>query len=282
MLRFSFIRSCFGCEHSDLLDSYFQWLSVTFSAQTARNRLYYLHRYLHFSDDPFTPGAVVRFLGHVGTSASTRKNALDALRCHGRWRQLMGLPGGEVLQQVPSPRVSRGLPRPAPWRVVRRGVAASTRLVDELMLSLAVMAGLRAGEIARVHTDDVLGGELRVVGKGGHVRHVPLRPELQEQLNLIPRGWVFPSDRNPSGHVLASSITQRLGDLLGPGWSAHSLRHRFATEIYAGCLDIIALRDLLGHVSVDTTMVYTKFSSRSLKDAVATMDLSSLSKANSC
>ena len=61
------------------------------------------------------------------------------------------------------------------------------------MLQLGRFAGLRRGEIARVQTDDVLDDVLRVVGKGGRVRLVPLHPVLAGQLARRAPGWPFPA-----------------------------------------------------------------------------------------
>jgi site-specific recombinase XerD len=56
--------------------------------------------------------------------------------------------------------------------------------------------------------------------------------------------------------------------LLGPGWTAHSLRHRFATRAYAGERDLLTVQQLLGHSSVATTQRYTQIPDDALRRAV--------------
>lgn len=64
-------------------------------------------------------------------------------------------------------------------------------------------------------------------------------------------------------------MAQRINDLLEEGWSAHTLRHRFATHVYSASQDILGLRDLLGHADVSTTMVYTRVAADKLARDVA-------------
>lgn len=133
------------------------------------------------------------------------------------------------------------------------------------MLRLAAEAGLRRGEIARIHTrdilDDVVGWSLRVHGKGGGgavTRIVPLPDTLA--LDLISHtgghGYVFP------GHSDGHLAPQRVGDLLAallPGqWTAHSLRHRAGTRWWRVDHDLLTVQHLLGHASPLTTQVYVQ------------------------
>lgn len=90
---------------------------------------------------------------------------------------------------LPAIRIPLGVPKPTPLSIVRRALAvASDR--DRLMVMLAVLAGLRRAEIAVVHTDDVfedlIGSSLRVTGKGGRTRVVPLDVELAGVLLALP------------------------------------------------------------------------------------------------
>jgi integrase len=90
---------------------------------------------------------------------------------------------------MPSVRVPAGVPRPAPEQVVSAALAAAEHEPRErLMLALAAFAGLRRAEIARVHTRDVTEEGLRVRGKGGTVRVIPIHPVLVELLRDRPPG----------------------------------------------------------------------------------------------
>ncbi|MGW9738073.1 integrase [Micrococcus sp. 140720015-1] len=252
------------------------WLSVFRRPRTVANRLHYATRLTTWAaaagQTPWTLDApmITAWLGTVGKSPATRKNALDAIRSYYRWAQQAGRTTMDPTLDLPHIQVPRGLPRPTPDHVLRAAVARCTRPTDILMLLLGSLSGLRVGEMAALRAEDINDDLIRVTGKGGHIRHVPVHPLLAEALQLVPStGWLFPSDRNPTGHYLPASIAQRINDLLEPGWSAHTLRHRFATHVYSASLDILALRDLLGHADVSTTMVYTRVAAAKLARDVA-------------
>lgn len=135
------------------------------------------------------------------------------------------------------------------------------------MARLAAYAGLRAAEIAQVHSTHLEGDVLRVVGKGGKVRFVPVtnRRLLVQLRDLV--GWAFPSPAG--GHLTPGHVTRLLSEALPDGWTAHTLRHRFATVVYDGTRDLLTLSALLGHARPETTQRYVRLSPDALRAAVA-------------
>ena len=113
--------------------------------------------------------------------------------------------------------------------------------------------GLRRCEVATVKGADVTGQWLRVTGKGGHTRMVPLPRHLAARVRSTP-GWVFPGAID--GHLSARRVGEIVGALLPDGVTAHALRHRYATRVYQRSGDIRAVQTLLGHAKLDTTMIY--------------------------
>ena len=69
-------------------------------------------------------------------------------------------------------------------------------------------------------------------------------------------GWVFPSHKG--GPVRPGTISHWLGDALPAPWTAHTLRHAFATDLYARTNDLLLVSEQLGHTSVATTERYVK------------------------
>lgn len=258
-----------------LLPAYRDWLLSHRRPQTVRNRIHYATRLITWAQDrdacpwDLKVQDLAAWLLTVGESPSTRKNAADAISTFYRWAVTTGHTAANPARDLPRITVPRGLPRPAPDEVLRKAAQRCTRHIDLLMLLLGSYGGLRVSEIAALHTNDIIGSGLRITGKGGHVRLVPIHPILTEPLNQVSAGWLFSSSKNPTGHYLPGSIAQRITDLLDPGWSAHTLRHRFATEYYDKHPDLLALRDLLGHADVSTTMIYTKVSSDRLAASVS-------------
>jgi integrase len=135
------------------------------------------------------------------------------------------------------------------------------------MLRLAGEAGLRRGEVSRVHTRDLLegggGAQLVVHGKGGKERTVPISDSLAEPIargaaghtpNAPADGWPFPN--STGGHLTAYHVGQLVVRVLPDGWTMHTLRHRFSSRAYRGTRNLRAVQMLLGHSSIATTERY--------------------------
>lgn len=138
------------------------------------------------------------------------------------------------------------------------------------MVRLGAQAGLRCCEICRVHRRDVTetaaGYRLRVLGKGRKVRVIPITKALAFEI-LAADGWLFPGQVD--GHLSAAYVSKLVSRALPEGWTAHTLRHRFASRAYIGAdKDIRAVQELLGHASVATTQIYTAVEDDVMRRAV--------------
>jgi integrase/recombinase XerC len=208
-------------------------------------------------------------LATPGWAPETRKSARSSLRSFYRWGVDTGKTTTDPARALPQVRVPLGAPRPTPRDVVTQALARADER-GRLMLLLALLAGLRRAEIAAVHSTHMIheSGEwsLRVVGKGQRVRVVPLHPLLAETLLEYRCGFLFPGKDH--GHLSADRVGRIIADLLGPGWTAHTLRHRFSTECYSHTHDLFATQQLLGHSRPETTQRYTQVPDDSLRAAV--------------
>ncbi|WP_430592459.1 tyrosine-type recombinase/integrase [Humidisolicoccus flavus] len=175
----------------------------------------------------------------------------------------MGAPTNRVALDpavdLPSVRVAMGVPRPASEASLEVGRRWATPRVS-LMIDLAARAGLRCVEIARVRSSDVerdlVGWSLRVEGKGGRNRLIPLPDDLARRVRGFADDWCFSGDDN--GHLSAPYVSKLISRTLPEGVTAHMLRHRYATRAYSVERDLLAVQRLLGHASVATTQVYTR------------------------
>ncbi|WP_336622215.1 tyrosine-type recombinase/integrase [Mycobacterium marseillense] len=138
-----------------------------------------------------------------------------------------------------------------------------------MMLRLAAEAGLRRAEIARVHRRDLTrgpaGAALLVHGKGGKLRVVPLGDDLAAAI-VGASGYLFPGDED--GHLSPRWVGKLMAGALPDHWTAHTLRHRFATRAYRGSRNLRAVQTLLGHSSVATTERYTAVDDEEIRAAM--------------
>ncbi|MCM3577457.1 tyrosine-type recombinase/integrase [Micrococcus luteus] len=216
-----------------------------------------------------TADDLVAWLGRPGWSADTRRSHRAAVRTFYGWATSTGRLTVDPAAALPSVKARPGRPRPAAEDVIADALAAADER-DALMIRLGAHAGLRACEIATLHSRrlrrDLDGWTVTVLGKGGKVRDVPLSAELAGALRARPPGWAFPGRQD--GHLSAAYVSRRLSWALGAGTTGHQLRHRFGSAAYRGERDLRAVQVLLGHASVATTQLYVAVPDGALRRAV--------------
>jgi integrase/recombinase XerD len=195
-------------------------------------------------------------------------------------------------ESVGSPRPPRSLPKAIPvWDVEALLAAPGRDLLgrrDRAILETLYGAGLRISELVGLDVDDVdlAEGSLLVrAGKGGKSRRVPLgraargaigdyltivRPELARRVQAGgATGALFLNARG--GRLSRQGCWNLLKDNarragLSESVSPHTLRHSCATHMLEGGADIRVVQEMLGHVSLATTQVYTLVSEGRLRD----------------
>ncbi|MDO9309296.1 MAG: tyrosine recombinase XerC [Deltaproteobacteria bacterium] len=144
---------------------------------------------------------------------------------------------------------------------------------DRAILELLYSSGLRVSELTGLNIGeiDLTSGMVRVMGKGGKERIVPvgsraleaLQAYLEERSDAQNRAALFLNTRGQrinrrsvarivDAHVLRIAAFKRI--------SPHTLRHTFATHMLEGGADLRAIQELLGHASLSTTQKYTHVS----------------------
>ena len=224
-------------------------------------------------------------------SPRSLSQALSAIRTYHRFLdRRLGTPNA-ALALVRGPRVKPGAPRPvsedqalgllteagedpdlAPWAAAR----------DEAVLVLLYGCGLRISEALSLKRGDApLGEALRITGKGGKTRIVPLLPVVREAVDaylssqpfvLAPDEPLFRAVRGgPLSPRHMQATVQRLRGRLGLSERAtpHALRHSFATHLLGAGADLRSIQELLGHASLSTTQRYTAVDAAGLLSAYA-------------
>lgn len=228
---------------------------------TINLRTYHLGRLAHAfpkGPDAVTFEALVDWLASHDWSPNTRRSYRASLRAFWSWRIATGRCSESPAHLLPPVRIPRARPRPTPEPAFRAALAIADDRA-RLAIMLAGMCGLRRGEIARARREDMepdlAGWSLRVTGKGGHVRLVPLPDGVVEEISRRPAGWLFPSTHG--GHLTPHHLGKVVSENLPDGLTTHTLRHRCATVAYAGTRDLRAVQELLGHAKPETTAIYT-------------------------
>ena len=149
------------------------------------------------------------------------------------------------------------------------------------MLTLLYGGGLRISEALGLSAASAPAGHvetIRVTGKGGRERIVPVLPAVRRAVDAYVSTCPFslaadePLFRGARGGPLSPRIVQktieRLRSALGLEASAtpHALRHSFATHLLGRGGDLRTIQELLGHASLSTTQIYTRVDSDRLLD----------------
>lgn len=247
------------------------------SAQTIKSRRY---KMVHLAallmpsgPEDVTTEQIVQAFARQQWKPETRKAYRNTISSFFRWLHKSGRRADDPSLDVPRVKKPHAHPRPCPDRYIAVAMEMATSS-ERLMVRLGAECGLRRGEIARVHSDDVVadsaGRSLIVRGKGDKQRIVPLPDDLA-CIIMDARGYLFPG--RFGGHVEESYIGDHISRLLPDGWAAHTLRHRFATTAYAATHDLFVVAELLGHESVETTEHYVAMPDGRLREATAAVRL---------
>jgi integrase len=180
------------------------------------------------------------------------------------------------MRKMKAPKVPRSVHRALPHDQVKACLEACRGIRDELVILLGVQLGLRRAEMAGLEWGDVVLSSrpiLIVHGKGGHIRTVPLTADAVEILrawqsearNGGRAGPVFESPYRTGEGIRAETLGRWVQAIMeeaavkhhaGDGMSTHALRHTAATDVYHAHHDVVAVRDMLGHQSLQTTETY--------------------------
>ncbi len=215
-----------------------------------------------------------------GVGARSLGRGLAGIRSLLRHLERRGLVSAAGAGALRAPKQPRSLPRPLRADEARRLTTAAAQLAEEPWIAArdaAVMAllygcGLRISEALGLTGADFgtpPPASLRITGKGGKQRLVPMLPVVAEAVatyrRLCPYGLDDdrPLFRGVRGGPLAAAIVQRamrrmrtaldLPDDATP----HALRHSFATHLLGRGGDLRTIQELLGHASLSTTQIYT-------------------------
>ena len=230
-----------------------------------------------------------------GISPAARARKLSAIKSFYKYltvrtKQLQENP----VADLEYPKLRKSLPKYLTMEqcsALLQAVSGQNEKRDYAILMLFLNCGIRRSELVGLNISDVYEDRIRVVGKGSKERLVYLNDACLQALahyrkarnalpNLTDKDALFVSKR--TGKRLTARRVEQIvarclqsAGLSGRGFSPHKLRHTAATLMYQGGVDMLALKEILGHESVSTTQIYTHINQQQLRDAVQASPLSS-------
>lgn len=262
------------------------------SEKTIRQRRYQLALLAedHLSRSPWRVSVdqLAAWLASYEWSDGTRFSYRATVKAFYAWAEETGRVQRSPAAKLPKIRRPDSIPRPTPESVVRAAFARATDR-DRLMLMLALHAGLRRAEIASLRWDQIELTTMRITGKGKRTRLAIMTPQLHAELDAeharrttgqFGAGYYYGRRNGDSeyvfpgrfgGHLTPEVVGAVLSKLLGPGWTAHTLRHAFGTRFYQRSGDIRLTSKALGHRRLDTTAGYASVPSNAMRDVMVTL-----------
>lgn len=238
-----------------------------------------------------TPALIQKYmvmLARANKAEASQKRGLVAIRMFLRFGKLNGLVEDDFTGILDGPKLWQRMPVVCSKKqVVDLLDAPSSKekfyLRDKAMLELLYATGVRAGELAGLKVSDLNLeiGYLRCVGKGSRERVIPLGKVAAAATLEYLRDMRPKLERSFSGDFLLLSRTGRpmsrieIWRLIKKyaaragmprNLTVHTLRHCFATHLLAGGADLRSVQEMLGHVDISTTQIYTHVDNERLRE----------------
>ena len=189
--------------------------------------------------------------------------------------------------QLPSRKFDAYLPYVPSKDETLHFISSMPDLKAKTMLAVLYSSGLRVGELCRLRCEDIDRKQMRI-----HITHSKSRQDRyailsKHALDLLTRYWhvcgkprefLFPSQRNQNLPIAPSFLAkhiraheERLG--LPRRLTSHSFRHAFGTHLYENGADLLTIKALMGHKSLQSTALYVHLAQVGLRHAVSPFDL---------
>jgi integrase/recombinase XerC len=222
-----------------------------------------------------------------GVGARSLARSLSAVKNFTRWLAERDGFDATAILSTRAPKFQRKLPRPLSIDAAQDLIATVDMQSDDpwinardtAVITLLYGCGLRISEALSLTGPEAVTGEvIRIVGKGGKERIVPVLPvarkAVSDYIQLCPFDIAqdTPLFRGKRGGALNSRLISRVTEKarmqlgLPASVTPHAMRHSFATHLLSAGGDLRAIQELLGHASLATTQAYTAVDTARLLD----------------
>ena len=223
-------------------------------------------------------------------ASATISRKLSSLRSFYKYLYNNGIINENPMKFVSSPKKEKKLPRYLTIDELKQifsvpNINTPLGQRDRLILEVLYSTGLRVSELVSLKLDDIDfdGKEIRVLGKGNKQRIVYFNDTCLYYIDLFiadGRKTILEKNNTTNDYLIINghgkSITTRgiekiLDDILRKSYlkkkvTPHMLRHSFATHLLNEGCDILTVKELLGHASLESTQIYTHVSNEKLKE----------------
>jgi integrase/recombinase XerD len=200
-------------------------------------------------------------------------------------------------EELPYPKIAKRLPIILSKEEVSKIIDTAIDLYQRSILMTLYSTGMRCAELANLKVSDIDSNRMMIrihCGKGGKDRDIPLSLKLLETLReywrwMKPQTYLFPSrfkDAAPITTKGVFNICQTTARKAGiqKAVGCHTLRHCFATHLLEAGVDLRTIQLLLGHASINSTIIYLHLSRRHLHacpnplDALTVLDVAGVKR----
>lgn len=166
-------------------------------------------------------------------------------------------------------------------------ISSISDLKMKALVCLLYSSGLRIGEACHLKYSDISRKDMRISISHSKNRSGRYAILSKNALSILtdywfaygrPTGWLFPSSRDPSKPCHPNTVMRYMAKHeQSLGWehriTTHSFRHAFGTHLYENGTDLLTIKSLLGHKSLNSTTIYVHLASNGTKSAVSPFDL---------
>lgn len=242
-----------------------------------------LTKFLGRSPDTATPEDLRRYQLHL-TGTGVRPPTINGTVTALRFFFTVTLDRADTVKPLTFVAEPRKIPVVLSPEEVARFLEAAPGPKYKAALSAAYGAGLRVSEVVALKVSDIDSKRMLLLieqGKGRKDRHAMLSPQLLELLRdwyrmARPQVWLFPG-QNPVNPLTTRQLNRAVHAAahiaeISKRVTPHTLRHSFATHLLEQNIDIRVIQVLLGHAKLDTTALYTRVATNTIREVMSPLD----------
>jgi len=257
----------------------------SYQRDIARFKLFLNSRKINFDDVDYN--LLSKYLGQLYSSSLSKRSIarhISSLKAFFKFSYRQKFIKNNPAHLLKTPKISNKLPTIYSPKNMNRLLQETEdnflELRNRTLLELIYACGLRISELTGLNLQsiDLAGKCLKVKGKGAKQRIIPFHNNCRDLLNYYltersknivkdePAFFISINGRRLSDSTIRKMLKKRLLKMgLPPNLTPHGLRHSFATHMLENGADLRTIQELLGHVDLSSTQVYTHLSRMRLK-----------------